>query len=225
VRTFAIGDIHGCHTALLALLEALDLQADDRLVFLGDLVDRGPDSYRVVEKVRELVDSDRAVCLLGNHEEMLLAAQHDPSDLMFWMQVGGASALRSYKDGTGTMRVTDQHLVFLEHRCRLYYEDERCLYVHATARPELDLCDQDHRDLRWTKWRDQGPHHSGKTLIVGHTAMKDGRPRDLGHSVLVDTYCYGGQWLTAFDIDGDRFVQANEVGEVRVLDRGAPSLP
>ena len=107
MRTFAIGDVHGCYTALTALLEALQLQDDDQLVFLGDLVDRGPDSFRVVERVRELVDSDRAVCLLGNHEEMLLSAQDDPSDLMFWMQVGGAAALRSYKTGTGTMTTTD----------------------------------------------------------------------------------------------------------------------
>ena len=219
MRTFAIGDIHGCYRALEALLASLPLKNGDTLVFLGDLVDRGPDSYQVMQTVRELVLRGQALCLIGNHEEMLLAAQDDPSDLMFWLQVGGDTTLRSYQSATGQMRVSDEHLVFLREACLNHYEDERALYVHATAAPELDLCDQSMRDLRWTKWRDQGPHHSGKVLVVGHTAMKDGQPRDLGHAVLIDTYCYGEGWLTAFDVVGARFFQANSRGQTRTLSR------
>jgi serine/threonine protein phosphatase 1 len=81
--TYAIGDIHGCADLLDRLLERIESHAGDRakkLVFLGDYIDRGPDSARVVETLRRLQwrAPDDVVCLMGNHEEMLLKSLHEP---------------------------------------------------------------------------------------------------------------------------------------------------
>ncbi len=68
-RTVCIGDLHGCRQETEALLAKLDLQPEDKLVFLGDLIDRGPDSPGCVRLVRGLAEAGRAVCILGNHDE------------------------------------------------------------------------------------------------------------------------------------------------------------
>ena len=89
-RTIAIGDIHGCSAALAALLRAIDPTALDTLVFLGDYIDRGPDSRGVLEQVIALAERCAVVPLLGNHEEMLLAALE-----------GQSKAKASWAGGTG----------------------------------------------------------------------------------------------------------------------------
>ena len=84
-RTIAIGDIHGCSTALAKLIELIDLQADDVLVPLGDFVDRGIDRKGVIDQLISLGDRCRLVPILGNHEEMMLGAREGWSDLRFWI--------------------------------------------------------------------------------------------------------------------------------------------
>src|SRR5215213_6317702 len=96
-RTLAIGDIHGCLTALDTLLGFVQPKPDDRLVFLGDYVDRGPDSKGVLDRVIELHKAGRAVCLRGNHEIMMAAARGGRDDYRFWLRVGGLEAMDSYR--------------------------------------------------------------------------------------------------------------------------------
>ncbi len=99
--TFAVGDIHGCFDKLISLLSACDELGAARYVFIGDYVDRGPDSRKVMEFLmnKQLADKERFVCLRGNHEKMLLAAS-DPNrsdrDLMMWWGNGGEQTLDSY---------------------------------------------------------------------------------------------------------------------------------
>ena len=95
-RTIAIGDIHGCSLALAALLDAIDPNPDDLLVTLGDYIDRGPDSRGVLDQVIALAWRCTLVPLVGNHEEMLLAALEGQSELDYWMKFGGMEALASY---------------------------------------------------------------------------------------------------------------------------------
>src|SRR5262249_22206274 len=90
-RTIAIGDIHGCSAALAALVRAIAPTPPDTLVFLGDYIDRGPDSRGVLEQVTALAERCTAVPLLGNHEEMVLAALEGPSELRYWLKFGGAA--------------------------------------------------------------------------------------------------------------------------------------
>ena len=96
MRTLAIGDIHGCNTAFRTLMEAIQLSPDDFLIFLGDYIDRGPNSKEVVSGVIDYCKSERAVALRGNHEVMVLAAREDPLKAHLWSSYGGDEALRSY---------------------------------------------------------------------------------------------------------------------------------
>ena len=85
-RTIAIGDIHGCSTALAALLQAIDPQPDDTIITLGDYVDRGIDSKGVLDQLIALADRCRLVPLLGNHDEMMLHARDGRGDFQFWLR-------------------------------------------------------------------------------------------------------------------------------------------
>src|SRR6476646_6510 len=95
-RMLAIGDVHGCLTALDTLLGFVQPTPDDQLVFLGDYVDRGPDSKGVLNRLIELQRTGSAVFLRGNHEIMMLGARNGRDDFRFWFACGGAEALESY---------------------------------------------------------------------------------------------------------------------------------
>src|SRR5437764_909235 len=94
-RTIAIGDIHGCSAALAALLDDIGPRPEDTLVPLGDYIDRGPDSRGVMDRLTALARCCRLVPLLGNHEEMLVAALTDREALKLWLACGGVETLAS----------------------------------------------------------------------------------------------------------------------------------
>jgi serine/threonine protein phosphatase 1 len=215
-RTFAIGDIHGCSLALETLLSKIEPQSSDTVVFLGDYIDRGPDSCKVVALVLELVKSCQVIPLLGNHDWMLLAAENDDSVMAFWQQHGGAETLESY--GGSLRRMPAGHRAFFQH-CQRFYETEEHFFIHANYEPEVSLEKQDEQVMLW-KHMVQGiptAHANGKTAIVGHTPQINGIPKDVGHIKLMDTFCYGGQWLSAVDVETGLVTQANNEGESREL--------
>src|SRR5260370_21718238 len=125
----AMGDFHGCSAALTALIRASGPTPLDTLVFLGDYIDRGPDSRGVVEQVIALGERCVLVPLLGNHEEMLLAALEGQSELTYWLKFGGLATLASYGyRGGPELRPADlralipgEHLDFIR-KCRDYFE-------------------------------------------------------------------------------------------------------
>jgi hypothetical protein len=118
-RTIAIGDIHGCSTALAKLIELIDPQPDDVLVPLGDFVDRGIDSKGVIEQLIFLADRCRLVPILGNHEEMMLGAREGRSDFQFWINCGGLACLGSYGSTGRIDLIPRRHFGFLE-SCQTY---------------------------------------------------------------------------------------------------------
>src|SRR5262245_7675680 len=195
MRTLAIGDIHGCSRALCALLDAVKPGSDDWLVTLGDYVDRGPDSYGVMEQLLALHRTGRLVALRGNHEEMMLLARESRERLRTWLDCGGKQALRSYSpvgDGGGLADVPDEHWHFLEDVCADWHETDTHIFVHANVCPTLPMEDQLSLMLRWgvlDKERSQ-PHYSGKVLVCGHTPQTNGLPLNLGHAVGIDTWAY-----------------------------------
>ena len=95
-RIIAIGDIHGCSTALKTLLTAIDLRGTDTLVTLGDYIDRGPDSSGVVETLCNLLGSCNFVPLLGNHELIMKDALQDSGKFNYWMNCGNKVGLYSF---------------------------------------------------------------------------------------------------------------------------------
>ena len=205
-RTIAIGDIHGCSAALAALVNAIDPCPEDTLVPLGDYIDRGIDSKGVLDQLIALARRCRLVPLLGNHEEMLLAARPDAWSLKFWLACGGVTTLDSYGQDVGPKAIPPGHWAFLE-SCRKVYETETHVFVHAKGGFRFPNDPEDDRPL----W----PRFSGKVGVVGHTAQHSGEILDEGFLKCIDTYCHGGGWLTALEVNSGQVWQAIERGQLR----------
>ncbi len=212
-RTIAIGDIHGCARALDTLLRAIQPTPADTLVPLGDYVDRGPESSAVLEIFTTLLSSCHLVPLIGNHELMMMQALESKSSYDLWMQCGGNTTLASY--GNRLSNFPQHHRLFLNH-CVKYYETDTHFFIHANYDPNLELAEQPEQIAFWQHILEDvpDPHISGKTAIVGHTPQPDGNIRDLGHIKIIDTFCYGNQWLTALDVNSGFVWKANNRGEL-----------
>ena len=217
MRTLAIGDIHGCSIALDHLLEAVAPTHDDLLVTLGDYVNRGPDSRGVIDRLIRLHAQGRLVCILGNHEQMMLEARTGRAELDFFLSVGGDRTLASYADGAAgaLSMVPAEHWHFIEQICCDWHETDTHFFVHANVYYDHPLPEQPMNILRWERFNDPRPHVSGKTMVCGHSSQKRGTPRNIGHAICIDTYAYGGGWLTCLDAASGKIWQANQRGDVR----------
>lgn len=216
-RTFAIGDIHGCYTALQTLVEFVAIGDEDLLVTLGDYVDRGPNSFDVLQWLIARDRTGKLIALRGNHEVIMLDAREGRDQLQYWRKVGGREALISYatvaSEG-GLADVPAEHWSFLE-RTQRYFETPTHFFVHANVLADWPLAEQPDEILFWEQLRDQPPHCSGKIMICGHTPQRSFRPLDLGHSVCIDTAAWKGGWLTCLEPATGRYWQANQKRETR----------
>lgn len=215
-RVIAIGDIHGCATALATLVDGLKLQQDDVVVMLGDAVDRGPDSRGVIQQLMSLAGRCQLVSIVGNHEQMMLEALDGDIPIQEWLMHGGAATLDSYGRGAGINAVDAAHVDFMRSWGDVYQTDSH-FFAHGNYIASRPLETQPWIDLRWQSlnWHTPAAHISGKTAVLGHTSNKQGNVVNLGHIVCIDTYCCGGFWLTAFDTTTGQIWQANEPGEFR----------
>src|SRR5437867_4378670 len=154
-RFYVVGDIHGCVRELDALVGALPLAAGDTVAFIGDYIDRGPDSRAVVDVLLGLrARKDlRTIFLRGNHEDMCLdyvgrAGRWGES----WKMNGGGATLRSYgipadlAGAAAAERFPSEHLAFFE-SLAMSFTTATCLLVHAGIRPSVPLAEQDPEDL------------------------------------------------------------------------------
>lgn len=215
-RIIAIADVHGCLAALHALLEVIDPQPDDTIITLGDYVDRGPDSRGVIEQLIALAGHCRLVPLLGNHDEVMLEVCDGAEDVFDdWLLFGGEATVASY-GGMVPEGVPQQHIDFLRN-CLPFYETPSHFFVHGSYEADVPLQRQLSVVLLWDslKFRRPGPHGSGKTAIVGHTAQHSGEILDLGYLKCIDTCCYGEGWLTALDVESGQVWQADKEGRMR----------
>jgi serine/threonine protein phosphatase 1 len=218
VRQLAIGDIHGCARALVALARAVDFRDDDVVITLGDYIDRGPNSYAVLDWLIAIQQRVRLIPLMGNHEVMLLRARESREKLGHWLECGGKATLASYSplgDAGRLADIPDHHWQFLEEETLRYFETDDHFFVHAGVYPEEPLDEQPDFMLFWHKFTDPGPHCSGRTMVCGHTAQPSGKPVSLGHAVCIDTFAHGGKWLTCLDVETGKYWQANEAGDTR----------
>jgi serine/threonine protein phosphatase 1 len=221
-RAYAVGDIHGRVDLLEHLLAKIHADLQRRparktlLVFVGDLIDRGPSSAQVIERLRcYRRDGVQPVFLLGNHEEVFLRILGgDSSVVQNWLQFGGLQCLQSYGVTLARIRgrsaeevveivrgaVPLEHIEFLEtfvDSCR--FGDY--LFVHAGIRPGIDVDQQAQSDLRWIREPflfDESDH--GFIVVHGHTISDevDERPNRIG----IDTGAYRSGVLTALAIEG-----------------------
>jgi serine/threonine protein phosphatase 1 len=204
---YAIGDIHGCLDPLRRLLDEIRPAADDQVVFLGDYIDRGPDSKGVIEHLLTL--RGRYTFLMGNHERMFLDFLQGKDRTLF-LYNGGTATLESY-GGASTIPAT--HLAFLN-RLLPYYETEDYLFVHAGIRPGIPLDRQDPQDLLWIREEFYGyPGRYPKAIVFGHTPMREVLMED--DRIGIDTACVYGNKLTCLILPSRELIQvANPLGTV-----------
>ena len=199
--TYAIGDIHGCAALLDTLLERIAVHAGDRphkLVFLGDYIDRGPDSAAVLRTVSRLAwaEPERVTCLMGNHERMLLDAIQTEAAAAHWMYNGGEATMDSFgaRDLAGIPRDT---LDWIEALPTLH-GDQAHWYVHAGLRPGTEACDSDPHDRLWIREPFlEGEHDFGRHVVHGHTPQRGGHPDVCRFRTNLDTAAVYGGALTA----------------------------
>lgn len=234
-RVYAIGDIHGCDDLLASLLRTIDRENEaggrkPLLVFLGDYVDRGPDSLGVIERLSQIrADQPEARFLCGNHEETMLRFLSDFDSGLAWTSYGGRETMLSYgvtppqdkNDLEGWRRaqralkaaIPDTHMKFLwglEDRV----EVGDYLFVHAGVRPDRPLNAQTAHDLRWI--REPFLSHGrrlAKIIVHGHTPETE--PYSDERRIGVDTWAYHTGVLTAVELDGEsrRFIQVRRGGD------------
>jgi len=184
LRTIAIGDIHGCGDALEKLLKKIAPQKDDLIITLGDHLNRGKNTKKVLDLLMNL--SCKHIPIMGNHEEMLYEALEGSSK--YFLQFGGAATLKSFGVENAKDIPYDYKKFFKS--CIQYYETENFIFTHANYDPNKDFSDQTSTLLRWTHLFSKipNPHKSGKTVVVGHSVQEDGVIFDfLGYLICLDT--------------------------------------
>ena len=237
-RAYVIGDVHGCLALLDRVLGRIEREIDEQpqskvsIVFLGDLIDRGPESAQVIERLRTYSPAGAtAHFVMGNHEEVMLRIlDGDAGLLSSWLRFGGAETLQSYGvDPVEIARQADEAIVSrlrkavpAEHRAFLDgFADSISfgdyLLVHAGIRPGVALSEQKQSDLRWIRepfLDDPGDH--GAVVVHGHTITNsvEVTPNRIG----IDTGAYCTGTLSALAIDGRKrwLIQTTESGTERV---------
>jgi serine/threonine protein phosphatase 1 len=196
---YVIGDIHGCLKPLQQLMGLIKPGEGDQVIFVGDYIDRGPDSKGVVEYLLSL--KGNLVFLMGNHERMFLDYLKGKNRLLYLVN-GGGSTLRSYG---GASMVPEDHLEFFEN-LHLSCQAQEYLFVHAGIRPGVPLERQNPEDLLWI--RDEFIHHRGrfaKTIVFGHTPMEE--VLMLPDRIGIDTGCVYGGKLTCLVLPSHELIQ------------------
>lgn len=191
----AIGDVHGCRRSLQALLKELNPGPDDHLVFIGDYVDRGPDSRGVIQDLLSLRDQQKCTFLRGNHEALLLSYV-DQGEFETFLHNGGQQTLASYGMDVGNLYFPDEHMAFIR-ETKLYLETEDAVFVHAGLRPGLTVRENLERgDEMIYLWERSHIRCSNdelaweKTVICGHTPVA--RPINIPKLINIDTGCVFG---------------------------------
>ena len=188
----AIGDIHGCPQSFDALLARIDPSPDDHLLFVGDYIDRGPDSKGVIDRLLDLREDVPCTFLRGNHEAMMIEYL-DSGAFSLWRMNGGVSTLQSYlkDENHSEIKIPASHAEFVR-ETKLYHETEDFLFVHAGLKPELTIeenLDQKDEDvLLWERGHlDASELAWGKPVVCGHTPRPD--PINREKLILIDTGC------------------------------------
>ena len=223
-RVYAIGDVHGRNDLLQKLIAKIvedDGQSgstESEIIFLGDLVDRGPDSYGVLETAIRLKEELGNVrFLMGNHEEVFLAAMDgEEKTVRFFNRIGGKETILSYDislkeyldmdNAELALRLPDiiphQHIEFVKG-----FEDQIVIgdyaFVHAGIKPGIPLAEQKSKHLRWIRdefLAEREPFE--KVIVYGHTISED--VIEKGNRIGIDTGAYYTEKLTALVLEGDQ---------------------
>lgn len=221
-RLIAIGDVHGELAPLLTLLDVINPTQEDTLVFMGDYIDRGKQSYEVIQTIIDLMANSPAkiIALKGNHEDMmikgLIVDNRDQEMWQYnWFNNGGFDTLDSYTANAHKHTpsdfekykfntIPDSHVEFLLNLDN-YYETDNHIFCHATPYDTDNMDEQTDDALFWKRPNKNDKlngyyHKSGKLMVNGHTPVGS-KPNLLGKLLLIDTgIAYPDGRLTAFDV-------------------------
>ncbi len=208
----AIGDIHGCAQSLDALLDRIEPSPDDHLLFVGDYIDRGPDSKGVIDRLLDLREDVPCTFLRGNHEAMMIEYL-DTGAFSLWRMNGGVSTLQSYMGNNSEINIPTAHAKFVR-ETKLYHETDDFFFVHAGLKPdrtiEENLQNADEEVLLWERGHLEASGVAWeKPVVCGHTPQPD--PIDREKLILIDTGCVyhmqpGMGRLTAVYLPERRFI-------------------
>ena len=208
-RLFAIGDTHGCYDSFKELVEnKIQLQKDDKLILLGDYIDRGDKSKEVVDFIIELLGNGyNLIPLMGNHEAMLLDAFKDEKNISKWIQNGGNETLKSFEINS-LKDIESKYIEFFK-GLRYYYAFQDYLFVHGGFNDNLLNPFIDHSAMLWKCGETYiNPLLSDKTIVHGHNPVRvaicDERVLSKHRVINIDTGCVykdseGYGRLTAYD--------------------------
>ncbi len=207
--TYAVGDIHGCGAKLESLLAQIDDHAAGRrmrLVFLGDYIDRGPDSRGVIARIRALQrrSGERVVCLRGNHEAMALDAMACDAREEHWRANGGATTLASF--GVSHAAALPGDVVAWLDALPYAHDDGLRYFVHAGIDPARPLFAQTDHDRLWIRepFLSCGDRYD-RLIVHGHTPLMTAQPDVRANRVNLDTGAvFGGPLTAAVFVPGRR---------------------
>ena len=212
INSFVIGDIHGCHRALVNLFDKITPDPDhDTIIMLGDYIDRGPDSKKVVAEIIRIKDRFRqVVTLMGNHEQMLLnyLAGNDTTGL--YLMQGGRQTIKSYGSSDLSparllQAIPPEHRQFFSELLPCWQDTEN-IYVHAGLQPGVRLAAQ---SPDWLLWARQdfidSDHDFDKRVVYGHTHYRE--PRVESNKIGIDTGAVYGNFLTCLILPELKFIQ------------------
>lgn len=225
MRTFAIGDIHGAHKALLQVLDRSGFDAEaDRLIALGDVTDYNPESAQVVD---ELLSLRNMIAVRGNHDiwaaDYLLRGKQDP----MWVWQGGKETVQSYME-TGLWD-DNRHHDFFKNQPLYFIDEENRLYVHAGFEPDLPLEEQNEKTLCWERklwhslrWHEQyeqqPPDYGYNSIFIGHTPTLSyyhhTNPVNIGTVWNLDQGAKKAGRLTIMDVESKEYWQSDLVNEL-----------
>ena len=214
-KTYVIADLHGRFDLLVMALAKIANHAElpATLITLGDYVDRGPDSRKIIERLMRGLGHEgwRLICLKGNHEDMLLGVIDSPGDLMWWINNGGETTLTSY----GVKRISEippEHIAWMK-TLPLYHDDGLRFFVNAGVDPTIKLSEQSEHTMLRTRER-----------YPGHTPLRPRVPELHPHWLNLDTGAVFGGPLTAAAFNTEQagpVAFITDAGDVRHLQKRA----
>lgn len=172
------------------LLEEIAPAAEDHLIFVGDYVDRGPDSSGVIERLFDLAEQTQCTFLRGNHEALMLDYLNG-GDFELWRMNGGIETLESYRADNGKIEIPKRHVDFLQ-ATKLYHDDDHFFFVHAGIRPDRSVRENiqegDEHVFLWERSHLHAKSYAWeKPVVCGHTPHS--APLNQEKLIVIDTGC------------------------------------
>lgn len=223
---FVVGDVHGCFDKLQELLNIHWDKKEERLILLGDLVDRGKNSREVIQLMMKLKEEHNAIILKGNHEDLFLDWLSDPYELDYYYNIGGRETVDSFFEEKLSFqlaphllaeRLRKEYPAEMEFLAGLpnYHEHENHIFVHAGVNLAYENWrNSSDNDFKWI--RDMfiyAKNETGKTIVFGHTVTRDineSKSDDVwfspcGTKIGLDGACVFGGYLHGLKIKNGKY--------------------